>query len=80
MAEVGMLKRLEEVEQKYLDIEQSLSKPDITPGEIHKFSKELSDLEEVVGVYRDYKRVLDDIEENKSLLKDGELSEVTRVR
>lgn len=79
MAEVGMLKRLEEVEQKYLDIEQSLSKPDITPGEIHKFSKELSDLEEVVGVYRDFKKVLDGIEENKSLLKDEDLAELART-
>ena len=79
MAEVGMLKRLEEVEQKYLDIEQSLSKPGITPGEIHKFSKELSDLEEVVGLYRDYKKVLDGIEENKALLKDEELGELART-
>lgn len=79
MAEVGMLKRLEEVEKKYLDIEQSLSKPDISPKEIHKFSKELSDLEEVVGIYRDYKKVLEGIEDNKSLLKDEELGELARA-
>ncbi len=79
MAEVGILKRLEEVEKKYLDIEQSLSKPDISPKEIHKFSKELSDLEEVVGIYREYKRVLDGIEDNKPLLKDEELGELARI-
>jgi peptide chain release factor 1 len=78
MAEVGMLKRLEEVEKKYLDIEQSLSKPDISPQEIHKFSKELSDLEELVGIYRAYKKVLEDIDENKALLKDEELGELAR--
>jgi peptide chain release factor 1 len=79
MAEVGILKRLEEVEKKYLDIEQSLSKPDISPKEIHMFSKELSDLEEVVGIYRDYKRVLDGIEDNKPLLKDVELGELAQT-
>ncbi len=79
MAEVGMLKRLEEVEKKYLDIEQSLSKPDISPQEIHKFSKELSDLEEVVSIYRDYKKVLEGIEENTPLLKDEELGELART-
>jgi len=74
-----MLKRLEEVEKKYLDIEQSLSKPDISPKEIHKFSKELSDLEELVGIYRDYKKALEGIEENKPLLKDEELGELARA-
>lgn len=79
MAEVGMLKRLEEVEKKYLDIERSLSKPDITPEQIHMFSKELSDLEEIVGVYRDYKKVLENIEDNKVMLKDEELGELARI-
>lgn len=74
-----MLKRLEEVEKKYLDIEQSLSKPDISPEQIHMFSKELSDLEEVVGVYRDYKKVLEGLEDNKSMLKDEELAELARI-
>jgi len=79
MVEVGMLKRLEEVEKKYLDIERSLSKPDISPQEIHKFSKELSELEEVVSIYRDYKKVLEGIEDNKPLLKDEELGELART-
>lgn len=73
-----MLKRLEEVEKKYLEIERTLSKPDISPPEIHKYSKELSDLDEIVEVYRSYKNVLEKIEENKSLLKDKDLGELAR--
>ena len=73
-----MLKRLEEVEKKYLEIERTLSKPDISPPEIHKYSKELSDLDEIVEVYRKYKSVLERIEENKSLLKDKDLGELAR--
>jgi len=78
MAELGMLKRLEEVEKKYLEIERTLSKPDISPPEIHKYSKELSDLDEIVEVYRKYKSVLERIEENKSLLKDKDLGELAK--
>ncbi len=73
-----MLKRLEEVEKKYLEIERTLSKPDISPPEIHKYSKELSDLDEIVEVYRKYKSVLERIEENKSLLKDKDLGELAK--
>lgn len=73
-----MLKRLEEVEKKYLEIERTLSKPDISPPEIHKYSKELSDLDEIVEVYRKYKNVLEKIEENRSLLKDKDLGELAR--
>jgi peptide chain release factor 1 len=76
MAESSMLTRLEEVEKKYIEIEQNLNKPEISPGEIHKFSKELSDLDEVIGIYRQYKHTLEEIETNQALLKDKELGEL----
>ncbi len=78
MAEASMLQRLEEVEKKYLEIEQNLSKPDITPADIHQYSKELSDLEEIIGIYREYKHTLEEIENNESLLKDKDLGELAR--
>lgn len=78
MAEIGMLKRLEEVEKKYLEIERTLSNPDISPPEIHKYSKELSDLDEIVEVYRKYKNIQEKIEDNKTLLKDRELGDLAR--
>ncbi|MEQ9617895.1 MAG: peptide chain release factor 1 [Deltaproteobacteria bacterium] len=73
-----MLKRLEEVEKKYVEIEKSLNNPDISPPEIHKYSKELSDLDEIVELYREYKKILDKIEENRSLFKDKELGDLAR--
>ena len=78
MAEGSMLNRLEDVEKKYLEIEQNLSKPDITPSDIHQYSKELSDLEEVVGIYRKYKHAIEEIENNQALLKDKDLGELAR--
>lgn len=78
MPETGMLKRLEEVEKKYLEIERNLNSPDISPTEIHKYSKELSDLDEIVETYRNYKKTLERIEENRTLLKDKDLGELAR--
>ncbi len=78
MPETGMLKRLEEVEKKYLEIERNLNSPDISPTEIHKYSKELSDLDEIVETYRNYKKTLERIEENRGLLKDKDLGELAR--
>lgn len=78
MPETGMLKRLEEVEKKYLEIERNLNSPDISPTEIHKYSKELSDLDDIVETYRNYKKTLERIEENRGLLKDKDLGELAR--
>ncbi len=78
MAEGSMLQRLEEVEKKYIEIEQSLSQPDITPSDIHQYSKELSDLEEVIGIYREFRHTLEEIESNQALLKDKDLGELAK--
>lgn len=78
MAEASMLNRLEEVEQKYMEIQQSLSKPEISPKQIHQFSKELSDLDEIIGIYRNYKTASEEIEKNQALLKDEELKELAQ--
>jgi peptide chain release factor 1 len=78
MAEASMLNRLEEVEQKYLEIQQNLSKPEISPTEIHQFSKELSDLDEIIEMYRKYKSTVEEVEKNRSLLKDEDLGELAQ--
>ncbi len=78
MAEASMLSRLEEVEQKYLEIQQNLSKPEISPQEIHQYSKELSDLDEIIEIYRKYKHAAEEIEKNQSLLNDQELGELAQ--
>lgn len=78
MADSSMLKRLDEVEKKYSEIESQLSNPDISPSEIHKFSKERSELDDVVKTYREYKKTLEEIENNKTLLHDEELSELVK--
>ncbi|MEX0998613.1 MAG: peptide chain release factor 1 [Thermodesulfobacteriota bacterium] len=73
-----MLQRLEEVEKKYMEIEQNLNQPDISPSDIHQYSKELSDLEEVVETYRKYRNAIEEIGKNQTLLKDAELGELAQ--
>jgi peptide chain release factor 1 len=78
MAEIGILRCLEEVEKKYEEIEKILSDPGITPSEIHRYSKERSEMSEIVEAYREYKKTLKEIDENKALLRDKELAELAR--
>jgi peptide chain release factor 1 len=78
MPEIGMLGHLEEVEKRYQDIERILSDPSISPSEIHRYSKERSEISEIVGTYREYKGILDAIDENRALLGDKELGELAR--
>ena len=78
MIEAGLLKRLDEVEKKYLEIEKYLSNPSLTPSEIHRYSKERSELGELVEKYRDYKQTSKEIEENKALISDKELGVLAR--
>ena len=78
MVEKEILKRLQEVETRYQDIEKILSDPSVNPSDIHRYSKEHSEISEVVEVYREYKKILTEIEENTLLLKDEELGKLAR--
>jgi peptide chain release factor 1 len=78
MVEKEILKRLQEVETRYQNIEKILSDPSINPSDIHRYSKEHSEISEVVEVYREYKKVLTEIEGNTLLLKDEELGKLAK--
>jgi peptide chain release factor 1 len=78
MSNTEIIKQLDEVEKKCSDLDRQLSNPEISPSEIHKFSSERSKLTEVMDVYKEYKSVLEQIENNKELLKDKELQELAK--
>jgi peptide chain release factor 1 len=78
MAEIGILGHLEEVEKRYENIEKILSDPNINPSDIHRYSKERSEISEIVETYREYKKKLEEIDENRALLGDRELGELAR--
>jgi len=71
---MGFLAKLDDIEGRYEELEQLLSSPDIY-GNQQKYSelaKAHSDLSEIVQVYRQYKDVCGELEENRELLEDGD--------
>jgi len=78
MSNIEMIKQLDEAEKKCEDLVRLLSSPDISPGEIHKYSRERSKLNDIVDVYKRYKTVTEEIDNNRELLKDSELSSLAK--
>ena len=73
-----MLERLSKIEEKYLELEHELEKPE-TISNIKRtleITKEQASLKEVYEAYQTYKKILSDIEDAKEMIKDPELSEM----
>jgi peptide chain release factor 1 len=69
-----MFKKLEEVEDRFREVEGLLADPGVV-GQRKPFlelTREHAELATVVEVYRDYKRVREDIEGNRELLRDAD--------
>ncbi|MPW26184.1 peptide chain release factor 1 [Alkalibaculum sp. M08DMB] len=67
-----MLDKLESVESRYIDLEEKVSDPEViaNQNEWRKLVKEHSKLETLVKKYREYKIVIQGIDEAKEMLKD----------
>ena len=77
-----MFDKLEAVEKRYQDLEVQLADPDVIGrrAEFQKLSKERADIVELVETFREYKRVIGELEANKPLLeeKDAEMRAMAR--
>ena len=76
-----MFDRLQAVEDRYERLNELLSDPDIVSDskKLAQFSKEQSDIQETVTVYREYKSIKEQIEETKELIEieeDAEMKEM----
>ncbi|MFZ5426383.1 MAG: peptide chain release factor 1 [Thermodesulfobacteriota bacterium] len=69
-----MFAKLESIESRFVELEKELSSPDALSDQerYRKLTKAHSDLGEVVAVYRKYKKLKEDLEENKLLLEDSD--------
>lgn len=69
-----MFAKLESIEAKYLSIEQELSAPDAFSDQdrYRKLTKTHADLGEIVSVYRRFKKLQEDLEENTLLLSESD--------
>ena len=70
----SILEKLEGLSDRYDEVAALLSDADVISDQnkFRDYSKEYAELEPVVKSYQNYKTVLDNIEEAKSLLKDGD--------
>lgn len=75
-----MIERLEATLEKYQQLEMELTKPEILSDikKTREYSKEMASIEDIVTCYKEYKRVLEDIENTKEMVKDPELGEMAK--
>ncbi len=68
----GIWQRLEVVEHRFTELEQALADPTIltNPEKYRRYAKEHAELAKIVQVYREYKKLDKELEENKELLRD----------
>ena len=75
-----MIERLNAIEEKYIELQQELSNPEIynDMNRMKTLSKESSDLEETVTTYHRYKEVIQNIQDDKEMLKDPDMAELAK--
>ena len=75
-----MIERLEAVERRYNEIVSQLSNPEVLSDIklMTQLSKEQTTLEKQVELYKVYKKVLDDIDACKEMMKDKELGDFAK--
>src|SRR5699024_3266949 len=69
---------------RYEKLNELLSDPDVISdiNKLREYSKEQSDLEEVVSMYRKYKETIDELDDAKVMLEDdldGDMSEMVKM-
>ena len=75
-----MIERLEATLEKYNHLQEELAKPEVLSDIklTRSYSKEMSDLEDIVTCYKKYKKVLEGIEDAKEMVNDSELGEMAK--
>lgn len=75
-----MLERLETIEKRYNELNNELMKPEVISNikETLRLTKEQASLKEVYNKYQEYKKVLNDIEDAKEMLKDPEIGAMAK--
>ena len=78
-----MLEKLEAIHEKFLEMEKQRSDPEVMNGMKHyvKLSKDYKDLQPIIAAYKEYKNVLENIENAKFVLnneKDEEFKEMAK--
>ena len=75
-----MFNRLDAIEKRYNEIKEELLKPEVLNdfNYLKKLSKEESELKEIVEVYHEYKKVIDNLKQAKEMENDSDLKEIAQ--
>lgn len=67
-----MLDRLKSIEERYEKLNEYLSDPEVVndPKKLREYSKEQSDIQETVEVYRQYRAAYDQLNDAKAMLEE----------
>lgn len=67
-----MFDKLDSLEARFEELDELMGQPGVEPKKLVELSQERSSLEDVVTVYRDYKKTTEELEQTKELLKSNE--------
>lgn len=75
-----MIERLQAIEVRYLELQDQLMNPEVFSDikRATELTKEQSSLKEAYEAYQEYKKILTDLDDTKSMMKDPELGEFAR--
>ena len=75
-----MIERLETTLNRYNELSEELSKPEVLSNVelMTALSKEQAQISDIVDKYKEYKKVLNDLDEAKELLNDKEMAELAK--
>ncbi|MCB0826559.1 MAG: peptide chain release factor 1 [Armatimonadetes bacterium] len=75
-----MIERLNEIEKKYVDVEQQLMDPNVSsdPKKLQTLGKTRSDLEPIVTTIRAYKKARQELRDAEELAKDPEMRDMAQ--
>jgi peptide chain release factor 1 len=78
---MGLLQKLEEINDRYERLSEEMAKPEIVtdPDKLGKIAKEQSDLNDVVKVYQELSTIASEIEEYEKVLEDGKDHELVEM-
>ncbi|MCB1214350.1 MAG: peptide chain release factor 1 [Deltaproteobacteria bacterium] len=75
-----MFSQIQEIEKRYLDLAQQMADPAISADakRYQEIAKEHSSLTPLIETFQEYKKVQNDLEGNRELLKDPDLGEIAK--
>ncbi|MBS1715704.1 MAG: peptide chain release factor 1 [Armatimonadetes bacterium] len=76
-----MLEKLAEIERRFEEIEAQLQDPGVVsnPKELQRLGKARAEIQDLVGVIRDYRKTLQELEDAETLLSDPEMRELAQA-